>query len=94
MDRPGKKFDRTLLDEATHRDLLHWILTLNLDEELLQPGDGFAIWARRCGASVELMDEGGAVVRRPRGGAFLFISPDQYEALEKQLAQAMEAGDA
>jgi len=85
MSNPDKKVDRDLLNEATHRELLHWTMILNLDFNLLKDDDEFETWAQRCKVDLRKMDEGGAVIRRDEKSAFFFIPPSQYELAEQQL---------
>ncbi len=89
-DTRARKFDRSLLDEATHRELLQWALILHLDPDRLREGDRFADWAERCGVDLRPMDEGGAVARPEGGESFLYISPAQYEAMEAEMTTLRE----
>ncbi|MFH0884043.1 MAG: hypothetical protein V2A56_13735 [bacterium] len=84
-DSPAKKFDRSLLDEATERHLPHYIAILHLEPDILSDSDNFETWAVRCGSEVRRTDDGGAVVRRGGEGGFIFISPDQYRQIEAEL---------
>jgi hypothetical protein len=91
------KLDRSLLDEASRRDLAGWARSLGLDPALLRSGDDLERWMERCGAEIRRDDEGGAVARGPAGSAFLYISADQLAAVEGQLlavtAQLPPTGD-
>lgn len=91
-DKKANKFDKTLLDEATHRHLSHYMLILDLDLTKLGEEDMFEAWAARCGAEVRVSEEGGAVVRRggEEKGGFIFISPDQYSKIESELAELQQ----
>ena len=91
-DHPAKKFDREWLDEATYRTLGHYAMILHLDPDLYQPGDHFPEWAKRCGVTVSVMEEGGAVAKRLEDGASYFITPEQYTALVAELA-ALSPGE-
>ncbi len=92
-DSPAKKFDRSLLNEATDRHLPHYVAILRLDQDLLEETDDFEAWASRCGAEVRRTDEGGAVVRRDVESGFIFITSQQYASIESELGYLLHGGD-
>jgi hypothetical protein len=86
-----KRINRDLLAEATHRELGHYALILDLDYEQLVQNDTFVTWATRCGADIRPAIEGGAVVKKGESeGGFMFIPSDQYEIIEKQLSEILD----
>lgn len=92
-DSPAKKFDRTLLDEATDRHLPHYVAILHLEPNILLETDTFESWVTRCGSELRMTEDGGAVVRRGSEGGFIFISPEQYEAIEEELRYLLKGGE-
>ncbi len=86
-----KRISTNLLDEATHRELGHYSIILDLDYEQLVQNDTFVTWASRCGADIRLAIEGGAVVKKAESeSGFMFIPSEQYELIEKQLAEILD----
>jgi hypothetical protein len=92
-DKPAKKFDRSLLDEATDRHLPHYVVILHLEPDILLDTDNFESWVLRCGSEVRRTDDGGAIVRRGSEGSFIFISSEQYRQIEIELAFLLSSGE-
>lgn len=83
-DRPAKKFERALLDEATYRSLAELAVVLNLDPRELAEDDTLETWAEKSGGELMVTSEGGAVGKRPNG-KFVFVSAEQLAEARKQL---------
>ncbi len=85
MSNPHQnRVDKQLLDSATTRNVVHWMVSLALDPSKLADGDSFMDWLDKCGIEYKPMDEGGLVVKHG-GGNFIFVTTSQIKDLDEEI---------